>query len=55
VRKELLEKIQEMWTDEVPCAPIFQGNLYVFTRKNVTGVKIGPPLIFNYDQLAFTK
>ena len=55
VRKELFEKIQEMWTDEVPCAPILQGNLYVFTSKNVTGVKIGPPLIFNYDQLAFTK
>ncbi len=55
VRKELFEKVQRMWTDEVPCAPIFQGNLYVFTQKNVTGVMIGAPLIFRYDTLAFTK
>ena len=51
----LFEQVQKIWTDDVPCVPIFQGNLYVFTKKNVTGVKIGPPLIFNYDQLYFTK
>jgi ABC-type transport system substrate-binding protein len=51
----VFERIQKLWTDEVPCAPIFQGNLYVITRKNVTGVKIGAPLIFRYDTLAFTK
>jgi len=39
----------------VPCAPIFQGNLYVLTQKNVTGVKIGAPLIFRYDSLMFKK
>jgi peptide/nickel transport system substrate-binding protein len=55
VRKSVFEKIQKMWTDEVMTVPIYQGNLYVFTKKNVTGVKIGPPLIFNYDQLQFTK
>jgi peptide/nickel transport system substrate-binding protein len=54
-RNETFAKIQKMWTDEVPTAPIFQGNLYVFTKKNVTGVKIGPTLIFNYDQLKLTK
>ncbi|MCX7037678.1 MAG: ABC transporter substrate-binding protein [Spirochaetes bacterium] len=55
VRKDVFSKIQRMWTDENPTVPIFQGDLYVFTKKNVTGVKIGPPLIFNYDQLQFVK
>jgi len=55
VRNSTFGKIQKMWTDEVPTVPIYQGNLYVFSRKNVTGVKIGPTLIFNYDQLKFTK
>ncbi len=55
VRNAVFAKIQKMWTDVVPTVPIYQGNLYVFSRKNVTGVKIGPTLIFNYDQLKFTK
>ncbi|MGO8695321.1 MAG: ABC transporter substrate-binding protein [Rectinemataceae bacterium] len=54
-RGVLFREIQKMWTDEAMTVPIFQGNLYVFTRKDVTGVKIGPPLIFNYDELRFTK
>jgi peptide/nickel transport system substrate-binding protein len=54
VRKAIFEQIQKMWTEEVPCAPIFQGNLYVFTQKNVSGVKIGAPLIFRYSTLNFT-
>jgi len=54
-REALFTKVQKDWTDEVPTVPLFQGNLYVFTQKNVTGVKIGPTLIFNYDQLSFTK
>jgi len=52
-RNTVFAKLQQMWTDEVPTAPIFQGNLYVFTTKNVTGVKIGPTLIFNYNTLSF--
>jgi peptide/nickel transport system substrate-binding protein len=55
IRKDVFTKIQKMWTDENPTVPIFQGNLYVFTKKNVSGVKIGPPLIFNYDQLVLAK
>jgi len=55
VREELFAKVQKMWVDEVPTSPIFQGNLYVFTKKNVQGVNIGPTLIFNYDQLHFEK
>jgi peptide/nickel transport system substrate-binding protein len=54
VRKQVFEQIQKMWTDEAPTVPIFQGDLYVFTKKNVSGVTIGPTLIFNYDQLNFT-
>jgi peptide/nickel transport system substrate-binding protein len=54
-RKALFQNIQKMWTDECMTIPIYQGNLYIFTKKNVTGVKVGPTLIFNYDQLSFTK
>jgi hypothetical protein len=39
------------WTDQCPTVPIFQGNLYVFTKPNVSGVNIGPTLIFNYEVL----
>jgi ABC-type transport system substrate-binding protein len=55
VRNSTFAKMQKMWTDEVMTAPIYQGNLYVFTKKNISGVKIGPTLIFNYDQLKMTK
>lgn len=55
VRNSTFAKIQKMWTDECMTVPIFQGNLYVFSKKNVTGVRIGPTLIFNYDQLKFVK
>ena len=55
VRKDLSRPMQKMWTDEVPTAPTFQGYLYSFSKKNVTGVKIGPTLIFNYKELTFTK
>ena len=49
VRADVFAKVQKMWTDEVPTVPLFQGNLNIFTQKNVSGVKIGPTLIFNYD------
>ncbi|MEW5818173.1 MAG: ABC transporter substrate-binding protein, partial [Spirochaetota bacterium] len=51
VREEVFKKVQKMWTDEVMTAPIFQAYLYVFTKKNVKDVMIGPTLIFNYDVL----
>jgi len=53
VREAVFEKIQKMWTDECPTVPIYQGNLYVFTKKNVKGVKIGATLIFNYSELYY--
>ncbi len=55
VREQVFAEIQKMWTQQVPTAPIYQGNLYVFTKPNVKGVEIGPTLIFNYDQLYFAK
>ena len=51
VRKATFEEIQMRWTVDVPTTPLYQGNLYVFTNPNVSGVKIGPTLIFNYNQL----
>ena len=53
VREDVFRKLQEMWTVEVPTAPMLQGNLFVFTQKNIKGVKIGPTLIFNYNELYF--
>lgn len=52
-RAPVFAEVQKLWTDEVPCVPLFQGNLNVFTKKNVMGVKIGPTLIFNYDNVSF--
>jgi len=47
-RAGIYTKIQQMWTDEVPTAPIFQGNLYLFAQKGVQGIKISPTLWFLY-------
>ncbi len=55
VREAVFKKIQKMWTDECMTVPIFQGNLYVFTKKNIKGVKIGPTLIFNYNALYYAQ
>jgi len=51
VRERIFTQLQQMWTEQVPTVPIFQGNLFVFTTKNVSGVQIGPTMIFNYDTL----
>jgi peptide/nickel transport system substrate-binding protein len=37
-RTALYEKIQQMWTDEVPTTTIFQGTLYLFAQKNIRGI-----------------
>jgi peptide/nickel transport system substrate-binding protein len=47
-RAKIFEKIQQMWTDEVPTAPIFQGTLYLFSQKNIDGIMISPTLQFIY-------
>ena len=48
VREGIYKKVQEMWTDEVPTAPIFQGSLYLFSQKDIDGIKISPTLQFMY-------
>src|SRR6056297_1078771 len=52
-RKEIFEKIQKLWTEDVPTAPIFQGSLFVFTKENITGVKIGTAMTFYYKELKY--
>jgi peptide/nickel transport system substrate-binding protein len=54
-RAEIFHRIQKMWTDEVPTVPIFQGNLYLFTQKDVRGVKISPTLQFIYAPIHLVK
>jgi peptide/nickel transport system substrate-binding protein len=50
-RTAIYKEIQQMWTEDVPTAPIFQGTLYMFTQKGVHGVKLSPTLRFYYDPL----
>jgi peptide/nickel transport system substrate-binding protein len=52
VRGAVFKEIQKRWTDEVPTVPIWQGDLFVFTKPSVKGVKIGPPLQFLYSELS---
>jgi len=47
-REAIFTKIQQMWTDEVPTAPIFQGSLYMFAQKDIDGIMISPTLQFIY-------
>jgi len=54
-RAEIYKKIQQMWTDEVPTAPIFQGSLYLFTQKDIRGVMISPTLQFIYAPIEKVK
>jgi len=51
VREEVFAEIQKRWTVDVPTAPIWQGDLYLFSKPSVKGVKIGPPLQFFYSEL----
>lgn len=50
-RTAMYEEIQKMWTVDVPTVPFMQGSLYVFTQKNISGVKLSPTLIFNYGPI----
>jgi peptide/nickel transport system substrate-binding protein len=47
-RAAIYDVVQTAWTYEVPTAPIFQGTLYLFSQKNVEGIKISPTLQFIY-------
>jgi peptide/nickel transport system substrate-binding protein len=50
-RTALYAEVQQMWTDEVPTATIFQGSLYLFAQKDVRGIMISPTLQFNYGPI----
>jgi len=51
-RERIYNKIQEMWVDEVPTAPIFQGSLFLFAQNNIDGIKISPTLQFIYSVIS---
>lgn len=55
LRREVFLELQKLWTDECPTVPIWQGDLFVFTKKNVQNVKLGPTLRFNYNILTFSE
>ncbi len=48
-RTKYYEQIQKYWTEVCPTVPLFQGKLYLVTQKNISGVKVAPTMIFNYD------
>ncbi len=51
VRKAAFQKIQNLWTDDVPTIPLWQGSLYVFTKPNVDNVVTNASMLLLYDQL----
>ena len=52
VRESAFKELQKRWTVDVPTVPIWQGDLYIFAKPNVKGVKIGQPLQFIYSELS---
>jgi peptide/nickel transport system substrate-binding protein len=54
-REAIFKKIQQMWTDEVPTAPIFQGSLFMFSQSDINGIKISPTLQFMYAPIEKAK
>lgn len=54
-REAIFKKIQQMWTDEVPTAPIFQGSLFLFSQSDISGIKISPTLKFMYAPIEKVK
>jgi peptide/nickel transport system substrate-binding protein len=53
VREDVFMQLQQMWTKEVPTAPIAQGELYIFTQPNVKGVVVGTDMVLHYNTLYF--
>jgi len=54
-REAIFKKVQQMWTDEVPTAPIFQGTLFLFSQKDIEGIMISPTLQFIYAPIEKVK
>ena len=55
VRTRAYQTLQQWWTQDVPTAPIFQGSLYLFSQKNVSGITISPTLQFIYSPIHLVK
>lgn len=53
VRAQVFKQIQQMWTEECPTVPIFQGKLYIFTQPDVKGVVVGTDMVLHYNTLYF--
>ncbi len=53
VREGIFNQIQNMWTEQVPTAPIFQGKLYIFTQPKLKGVIVGTDMVLYYNTLYF--
>lgn len=51
LREKIYTEIQEMWADEVPTAPMFQGSLFLFSQKDIKGIEISPTLKFIYSAI----
>jgi peptide/nickel transport system substrate-binding protein len=54
-RTRVYQTLQQWWTQDVPTAPIFQGTLYLFSQKNVSGITISPTLQFIYSPIHLVK
>ncbi|MBN1686343.1 MAG: hypothetical protein JW852_06785 [Spirochaetales bacterium] len=52
-RERVFAQLQKMWTEEVPTAPIFQGNLYIFAQRGLKGVVVGTDMVLYYSTLYF--
>lgn len=53
VRANTFATIQELWTEQVPTAPIFQGKLYIFAQPDLKGVVVGTDMVLYYNTLYF--
>jgi peptide/nickel transport system substrate-binding protein len=50
-RAAAFKKVQDLWTVDVPTIPLWQGDLFVFTKKNVGGVQVNASMLLLYNQL----
>ena len=51
VRAAAFKKLQDLWIDDVPIIPLWQGDLFIFTKKNVGGVQTNASMLLLYNQL----
>ncbi len=50
-RAKIYEEVQKILAHDIPFIPLLQGKLFVVVRKDVRGVKIGPPMLMPYYTL----